>query len=360
MLELIQLRKEVRAETMRKILVLLLLYFIAYTYSPELQIGVKNLYQIEPVQESVARVENFVTEHGWDQDLSQVWQTTLGSTLQVVSSISSDNPAVEKSMRLLEHHLQQQLNALPSVSPSSLKEEVSPKVTLYAGDTGVTAETLKSASSIITNSSLPILQENIKLNPKRMTEIVFYSTPETYGNALLEAGISAQETAAIVDQTGGITVNSSIWIPLFNLQGKADLANVLTHELNHVSFNQAGIGNRLPLWLNEGISWHNGLAAQEKISPTQTKLEIKVLTSNLKKTAQKGELLPLSKIDQGILSASYNVEFQGYLATEQLIKEHGPERLQNFLQQVPSLGVEKSFQQNFGQTLSDFENDFKV
>lgn len=345
---------------MKKILVLLLLYLAAYTYSPQFQTGVNTLYQSEPVQQSIARVEDFVSEHGWDQDLSQTWQDTLGSTLHVISGLSSDNPAIEKSMRLLEHHLQSQLNALPPVNTSSLEEEVSPKLTLYAGDTGVTAETLKSASSLITNSSLPILQENIQLNPKRMTEIVFYSSPEMYGKALLDAGISAQETAAIVDQTGGITVNSSIWIPLYNLHGKADLANVLTHELTHVSFNQAGIGNRLPLWLNEGISWHNGLAAQEKISPKQTKLEIKILTASLKQTAQKGELLPLSELDQGLLSAPYNVEFQGYLAVQQLIEKHGLERFQIFLKQVPALGIEKSFQQNFGQPLSEFEKEFKI
>lgn len=338
----------------------MLLYFVAYTYSPQVQTGIKNLYQSEPVQESVTWLEDFIFEHGFDQEWDQAMQNTLGTTLQVVSGISSENPTLEKSMRLLEHHLQQQLNALPSASPSSLKEQVSPKLTLYAGDSGVTTDTLKSASSLITNYSLPLLQENIKLNPQRMTEIVFYSTPEMYGNALLKAGISAQETAAIIEQTGGITVNSSIWIPLFNLHGKADLANVLTHELTHVSFNQAGIGNRLPLWLNEGISWHNGLSAQEKISPQQTKLEIKVLTASLKKMEQNGDLLPLTKLDQGLLSAPYNVEFQGYLAVEQLIGKYGLERFQVFLEQVSSLGVDNSFQKNFGQTLSDFENQFKI
>lgn len=345
---------------MKKIIVLLLLYFIAYSYSPQVQTGMKRFYQSDHVQQTVTSVEDFVFEQGWDQDWDQAWKNTLGSTLQAVSSISSDNPTLEKSMRLLEYHLQQQLKALPSVNSSSLKEQVSPKLTLYAGDTGVTEETLKSASSLITDYSLPILQNNVKLNPKRLTEIVFYSSPQMYGSALLEAGIPAQETAAIVDQTGGITINSSIWIPLFNLQGKADLANVLTHELNHVTFNQAGIGTQLPLWLNEGISWHNGLAAQEKVSPTQTKLMTKLLTSSLKKTAQNGDLLPLSKIDQGLLSASYNVEFQGYLATKQLIDKHGLERFQVFLEQVQSLGVQKSFEQNFGQPLSEFENEFKI
>ncbi|AHF08544.1 hypothetical protein [Desulfitobacterium metallireducens] len=345
---------------MKKIAVLLLLYFIIYTYSPQVQTGMQRVYKSDPVQQTITSVVDYVSEQGWDQNWEQAWQNTLGTTLQVVSGLRSDNPALEKSMRLLEQHLQLQLNALPAVNPSSLKIQVSPKLNLYAGDTGVTEETLKSASSLITNYSLPIIQSNVKLNPKRMTEIVFYSSPEMYANALLGAGISAQEAAAIVDQTGGITVNSSIWIPLFNLQGKSDLANVLTHELSHVTFNQAGIGTKLPLWLNEGISWHDGLAAQEKISPAQTRLVIKALTSRLKKTAQNGDLLPLSEIDQGLLSASYNVEFQGYLATEQLIEKYGLERFQVFLEQVQSLGVQRSFAQNFGQSLSEFENEFKI
>ncbi|HVJ48807.1 hypothetical protein [Desulfitobacterium sp.] len=341
---------------MKKIIALLLLYLIAYTYSPQVQTGMKTLFQSEPVQQTVTKVENYIATQGWDQ----VWQNTLGTILQVVSGISSDNPTLEKSMRLLEKHLQIQLNSLPSVNPSSLKEQVSPKLTLYAGDTGVTVDTLKSASSLITTYSLPIIQNSINLNPNRLTEIVFYSNPQMYGDALLRAGISTQEISAIVSQTGGITVNSSIWIPLFNLQGKADLANVLTHELTHVAFNQAGIGAQLPLWFNEGTCWHNGLAAQQKISPAQTKLEIKALTTSLKKTAQSGGLLPLSKIDQGLLSAPYNVEFQGYLATEHLISQHGLDHLQAFLNQVQLYGVQQSFLQNFGQTLSDFENGFKI
>lgn len=345
---------------MKKILVLFLLCFITFTYSSQMQTELKRIYQSEPVQEATNWVEDLINENGLDRKWDEAKQTTLGTTLQVVSGLSSDNPALEKSMRLLEYHLQHQINSLPSISSSSLKLEVNPKLTLYAGDSGVTEESLKSASSLITDYALPIIQHNIDLNPKKMTEVVFYTSPEMYGNALLKAGLSEQETAAIVEQTGGITVNSSIWVPLFNLQGNAELANILTHELNHVCFNQAGIGNDLPLWLNEGISWHNGLAAQAKISPKQTQLEIKLQTASLKKIAQNGDLLPLSKIDQGLFTASYNVEFQGYLATEQLIDKYGLAHFQIFLRQVPALGVEKSFQQNFDQTLRDYENGFSI
>jgi len=73
-----------------------------------------------------------------------------------------------------------------------------------------------------------------------------------------------------------------MWIRLYNLHGKADLANVLTHELTHVAFNQAGIGYKLPLWLNEGTSWYTGLAAQESVNPAETKLEVSLLILKVK------------------------------------------------------------------------------
>ncbi|WP_425801079.1 hypothetical protein ACHOLT_12415 [Desulfitobacterium sp. Sab5] len=341
---------------MKKIAILIMLYFLAYTFSPQLQTETKSLVQSKPVQEAVTQVSNYAADHGW----SEIVQKMLGTTLQVVSGVSSDNPALEKSMRLLENHLQIRLHTLPPVNPSLKKEQASQTITLYAGDTGISDETLKSASSLITSDSLPIIQNNTNLNPKKETEVVLYSSPDLYGNALLKAGISSDEISAIVSQTGGITVDSAIWIPMYNLQGKDDLANVLTHELTHVTFNQAGIGTKLPLWLNEGVCWHNGLAAQEKVNSTRTNRIIKAMTANLKKTAQNGELLPLDQIDQSLLSASYNVEFQGYLATEQLIDKHGLDRFKAFLNQTQRQDVQRSFQQNFGQSLGEFEKEFTI
>lgn len=341
---------------MKKIILLVILYLLAYCYSPQLQSETIALAQSKPVQEALTWVSDYAADHGW----SDIVQRMLGTTLQVVSGVSSDNPALEKSMRLLENHLQIRLHTLPPVNPSLKKEQVSSTITLYAGDTGVSDDTLKSASSIITSDSLPIIQSNTNLNPKRATEIVLYSSPELYGNALLKAGISSQEISAIVSQTGGITVDSAIWIPMYNLQGKDDLANVLTHELTHVTFNQAGIGAKLPLWLNEGTAWRDGLAAQEKVNPARTKRMINAMTASLKKTAQNGELLPLGQIDQSLLTASYNVEFQGYLATEQLINAHGIDHFKAFLSQTQRQDVQRSFQQNFGQSLSEFEKGFKI
>lgn len=342
---------------MKKLILLLLLTLAGLNYSTEIDKTLNNLLNSKPVQKYVAAADNFVTQRGWDILVQHTIQNTLANTLKVISSTGTI-PALENTQRLLEKNITIQLGNLPQVSKAGLTEQVTDKIRISAGDAGVNQQSLKSAGSIIKDLSLPILKSKISIVPTGRVDVVLFSTAESYSKALLSALISPAEVSVLAANTGGITVNSSVWIPLYNINGKAGLANVLTHEFTHVAFNQAGIGYKLPPWLNEGTSWYTGLAAQERVNQAQTKLEISLLRRSVLQAAKRGQLLPLSPQENGILQAPYNVQFQGYMATEALINQYGLDQFRSFLNQTTNFGLYQSFKNNFQMTIDYYESTF--
>lgn len=244
---------------------------------------------------------------------------------------------------------------LPLPDESSVQQQVTDKITLVAGDTGITDTELSDYSKLIKDISLPTLKTKLNREPIKKVNITLFTTPEYYGQALLRAGIAPSDVTSIVKNSGGIALNSSIWIPLYNVQGRGGITNVLTHELTHVTLNQAGIASKIPLWLNEGTAWVMGLAAQERFDPFQAKVEAVVLRESVQNLDEKGKLLPLEDTDQGL----YYLEAQGYLATDALIKKYGLETFQEFLKQTQNRDVNDSFDQTFKIRLNDYEQSFK-
>lgn len=272
-------------------------------------------------------------------------------------SEGTDNSA-RKKRQVMQRHPRVRVKSLPKNLNTGIEEKASNNIMLKAGDNGASKQVLQAANQLIQNISWPVLQENIGLTPVQTIDIVFFSTERGYANALLKAGIAPGEVPAIVANTGGITVDSDIWIPQYALQDKSQLANVLTHELTHVFFNQAGNGEKLPTWINEGTAWYNGLAAQEKVSPAETKAEILAERADVKNAAQTGHLLPLSASEQDILKASYNVEFEDFMATESLIQRYGIGQFKTFLNLTTRQNVNQSFNTVFEMTLPAYENSF--
>ncbi|KTE92459.1 hypothetical protein AT727_19080 [Desulfitobacterium hafniense] len=131
------------------------------------------------------------------------------------------------------------------------------------------------------------------------------------------------------------------------MEGRGGISNALTHELTHVTLNQAGIASELPLWLNEGTAWFAGLAAQAMVNPFQAEVEAVVLGESVQNLAEKGKLLPLDDTEQGL----YYLEAQGYLATDALI-------FQTFLEQTIDKDVNYSFNQTYKFRLYDYEKSF--
>jgi hypothetical protein len=311
---------------------LFVLFTVAtFFYSSEIQATYGRILNSEPVSHYLEITESFITKTGLESFLQK--------TLQ-------------------QKHILVSLGNLAMPVESDLKVQVTEQITLAAGDTGIDEKALKNDSAIINEISLPILKSKLNLVPVNKVSIILYSTPEYYGQALIRAGISPSEIPAIVQSTGGLTVNSSIWIPLYNLNGKGDLTNALTHELTHVALNQAGISGKLPLWLNEGTAWFTGLAANEVVNPTQAKIQSVAIKQSVEKLAKKGELLPLNSLEQKN-QISYNLEAEGYLATEALIKKYGLETFKEFLNQTSHQDVNRSFSSNFKISINDYEKSFK-
>lgn len=247
------------------------------------------------------------------------------------------------------------IEILPMVDESSVKEQVTDKITLAAGDTGITDTTLREYFDIIKEITLPTLKSELNQVPVKNVDITLFTSPEYYGQALLRTGITSSDVTTIVKNSGGITINSSIWIPIYNLKGKGEISNALTHELTHVTLNQAGIASKIPLWLNEGTAWYTGLAAYESVDPFGAKVAAMVLSDSVQNLAQKGKRHPLDNTEQGL----YYIEAQGYLATDALIKKYGLETFQEFLKQALNKEVNKTFDLTYKMSLDNYEKSFK-
>lgn len=226
--------------------------------------------------------------------------------------------------------------------------------TLAAGDAGVSAHMIAQIGDIIVQNSLPVLQNQLGTAPQS-THIVLFSNQRSYAQALLQAGVPASQVTQMVKETGGITVNSDVWIPLYASSDGTDLANVLTHELTHAVLNQQGIGDALPTWINEGTAWSDGLAAETALDASRVNALAQESNQQLKSATN---LLPLTANEQDILNASYNVEWEDYLAVHHLIAQYGAQKYESFLHSVKASGVDASFQSSFGMSLQTFESQF--
>ncbi|MDB5085584.1 MAG: hypothetical protein JWN30_2470 [Bacilli bacterium] len=247
---------------------------------------------------------------------------------------------------------------LPSPTADGRHQSVSGGIEILAGDRAVTDKQLQKSEQLVGQVSLPILQDRLKLTPLPQTRIVVFSSAQSYGNALLNSGVPSSEISNMVSKTGGLTVGSDVWIPLYNLQGESDLANVLTHELTHATFNQQGIGDKIPTWVNEGVAWSDGMTALNQLNPAQAKSETAYLNQEISHVARAGNLLPLSAGETDILDAQYNVEWEDYMAIQDLIQTYGLPKVQQFLQNLQTQSAEQSFQSVFNTPISQFENTY--
>jgi hypothetical protein len=315
-------------------------------------------HQTKGQQQSVAVVEQAMPSE--DQIHQQVEQLMAHAEQQMQvaqQQMQVDAPVVE---RLVIHRLgvRRLVRQQPQGNQKQARQQVENGLQVVAGDSGVSGSTLKTSGQILQNLSLPVLQSSLGQTPNAQTEITLFSSQRSYAEALLRSGAPQDQVQAIVVNTGGVTVGNQVWIPLYNLKSESDLANVLTHELTHVVFNQEGIGESIPTWINEGVAWHDGMLAHQQVDPQSAQKETNQLNRQLAAATNEGALLPLSASEQDILQAPYNVEWQDYLAVEQLRKQYGDQVFDAFLASIPKYGVEKSFQKSFGMSLSSYEQQF--
>ncbi|HEX3015372.1 MAG TPA: hypothetical protein VHQ46_03210 [Desulfobacteria bacterium] len=287
--------------------------------------------------------------------ISNQLASTAAYSQSVAKDVSASANAISRQIHSSQAYVKTILRSLPKPH-ATLVQKASNTITIVAGDAGVSRNTVRRATNMVQTYSLPILKQNLNLAPANNVDIVLFSSSGTYANALRKAGVPGNEIDSMLSNTGGITIDSDIWIPLYNLQDRSMLANVLTHELTHVIFNQAGIGDKLPTWINEGMAWYDGLAAQDQINPAETQAIISSLRGDVIKAGRTGKLLPLSASEEDILQASYNVEFEDYIAMHYLIQHQGIAKVQAFFHQVINASVNRSFMNQFQMSTTAFEN----
>lgn len=231
-------------------------------------------------------------------------------------------------------------------------------ISVNAGDSAVTQNLISAALDIINQTSLPILKQYINAVPSQATSIVLFSSSKSYGDALREAGAPKDSIPAYTEKTGGITVGSDIWIPLYNVSDLSELANVLTHELTHVTFNQIDLGDKLPTWINEGAAWRDGLLAKQKFDPVETMNEMVSQQMSVLQAASTGQMLPLTASEQDIINANYNVEYEDFMAIEALVKQHGANQFKAFLAAANQKDLDQAFQSTYNINIEDYQNTF--
>jgi|GEM_PF-5004517 hypothetical protein len=297
------------------------------------------------------------------QNINPSYQTTTTESTQTLipeNRSSASEPQTSRHNKFGNQRgerIAETLQSLPNTQGISIQKS-SPNVLVKTGDKAVSASKLQTASRIINTISLPTLNSVLGLSPASEINIVLFSSAKSYGNALARAGIDQSSIKTMTTDTGGVTVNTTIWIPLYNLADNSDLANVLSHELFHACAASQGYGAQLPIWINEGTAWRIGLLAQQKVDPEKTSAVMANYQQDVLKAAQNGTLLSLNASEKDILNTSYNVEYEDYMAVEKLTNSFGVAAYKTFIQNLTSQNVDTDFQNTFHTTMDDFSANF--
>lgn len=232
------------------------------------------------------------------------------------------------------------------------------QLSLVAGDQSVPKQKLHWITSIIQNDAWPVLQSVFSGEALSNLSIVFFSTEQGYENAVQKQfSGNAKDIAA---RTGGFTVGTTVYIPIYKYTSKGPLANTIAHELTHVFLNVSGISRVLPEWMNEGFAWTVGLQAQSKVDKSSASQLLALLSTELDSARRSGPLAPLTTRTAVGLQKNfeYNLEFEDYLAVKSLEQMHGSSSMTQFLHEAEKEGLDQGFKSTFGLSIASYENTF--
>ena len=238
---------------------------------------------------------------------------------------------------------------------SAAEAKANDLITVKGGDSKVSQDVVQLAADMIDDSTLALVKSYLGTEPTEKVNIVLCSSSSSYGKALMGAGIPSREVMYYVSGTAGLAIDSQIWIPLYNISDEGELQDVLTHELTHVVFNQMGIGEKIPLWMNEGIAMKLGITSYQEKDRYGALIQTLSQQVELLRAIKNGELLPLSESEN---AASYNPQYVYYLAIQSLVNNAGEEKMISFIQNVKTEDFEKAFGQSFGSSSADFAKKF--
>ncbi|GGJ05249.1 hypothetical protein GCM10010885_12940 [Alicyclobacillus cellulosilyticus] len=128
--------------------------------------------------------------------------------------------------------------------------------------------------------------------------------------------------------------------------------NVMAHEFAHCLL--ASVSNRLPDWVNEGVAWELGLAAEADATPNALLWQSLrwSLWSDVIRHARTGDLYALG--EAGSLAPRYNVEAQDDYAVYTLVQRFGMVKVLQYVRLVDRAGPTAAFPAVFGESLRAF------
>ncbi|WP_409252928.1 hypothetical protein V1502_03075 [Bacillus sp. SCS-153A] len=291
--------------------------------------------------------------------------TTATAALIVAPVLAFATPASANTDSHTEahHHSMQRDTSLPSVSTG-----VSVRVgngTVEAGDRGVSGSHVDTTGNLIKTIALPAVKKNFAQLAHSVPQVndptykvILFSTKDTYRNALANAGVPSASINNLVENTGGITDGTRIWIPIYAFNNKANYVHYLAHEITHTVLHQAGLEAKLPVWLQEGISVYNGFTAQAEVDPAGARELMGKFKQDLREHKAAGGVFSLQASQEQLLNAEYNVEALYSMAVNKLIKHGGVEGINKLLINLKSHGIVTSFQSAYGHSIYDFESRF--
>ncbi|QSO46273.1 hypothetical protein [Alicyclobacillus mengziensis] len=231
-------------------------------------------------------------------------------------------------------------------------------VNLIAGDAGVSRMTINWVQSVIRNDAWPVINHLFAGASTPNVNLVLFATEQGY------QGVVAQQFSGnaqvIAADTGGFTVGTTVYVPIYKYTATDSLANTIAHEFTHVFLNVTGISRLIPQWINEGFAWSAGLQAENTVNSGGVNVLLKELAAELASARHSGNLAPLTTGTEAGLQKNfeYNLEYEDYLAVDQLEKIYGMKAITQFFRQALNVGLKTSFKESFGVSLNAYEQKF--
>ncbi|UOF91328.1 hypothetical protein LSG31_03465 [Fodinisporobacter ferrooxydans] len=304
--------------------------------------------------------------------IQQAWNNQFLPGIQQLAS-QLQIPLQNLQFSQLMQQISQDVQMLPGVQNANQNVPVDQRLQVKAGDSNVSVRTVADVQKEINQYSIPTLEKSVTNPFQTNVEIVLFSQPATYRHALISAGVDVKNAHLMMQETGGVAFGNTVFIPLYQTNSQVEMVNILTHELTHVSIQQLGIANQLPIWLNEGLAWQEGFNAEQLADPFEVRMQQKEIAQSIRTAYQENRLLPLSADEQDILHANYNVEYQDYLAVTYLEQRFGSAKFDQFLNRLHQSKWEallhsdptnsykqtyQTFESVFGVSFQMFEKDF--
>lgn len=225
------------------------------------------------------------------------------------------------------------------------------------GDAGVSPVVLQQVARTFEQVAYPLVTADLGAVKSPPVRIQVCSDDSAYRSGLLGLDVSPADADDAVKTSNGIFRKNTM---LINLRLTRSLPNVLAHEYTHyVLFRQNITG--LPLWVNEGLAWREGLRAEGMssmnlhVARRRSRMVRRVL-----KALDSGKLQPLTDNGTGADTppTAYDGEEQDWMAMTYLEQQYGLQKIQAYVAQLRTADHTSAFTATFSQTPAAFEQAF--